>query len=106
MHSVVSRPPGLALAWAAPSLLAPTHPCWRIQAQHGGEAPDAAGSPELQNNKAVPTHAPAVSAVVSMPPAWVPVEMNTPAGLPTSAPLAHRPPVESRKALTCRREEG
>lgn len=35
---------------------------------------------------------PAVSAVVSMPPPWVPVEMNTPAALPTSAPLAHRPP--------------
>lgn len=33
-------------------------------------------------------------------------EVKAATGLPTSAPLAHRPPVESRKALTCRREEG
>ena len=39
--------------------------------------------------------------VVSWPPCWVPVETKTPPGLPTSAPLAQRPPVVSKKACNC-----
>ena len=43
----------------------------------------------------------AVSAVVSIPPAWLETQTKTPAGLPTSALAFQRPPHASNRAFIC-----
>jgi hypothetical protein len=42
-----------------------------------------------------------VSAVSSCPPPWVPSAKKNPAGLPASACVCQRPPVESKSAFIC-----